>query len=164
MNLAYNGLPEEENSLSRTKDVYLDWMRKFLNNPPQNEIDHVNLRVEGWRILSGNKIPFEEERYRELHQEFIKRARHPTSHLNHVHVCRVSEEIVREVPFQVTVPTLVIHGSYDPLFPPDHGKELAARIKNSKYIAVDGMGHVPCAHFYDVIIDNIKHPFLFHEI
>ncbi|SRR5579883_432024 len=155
-NLAYAGLPAEPNGLSRTSDVYLQWMKSFLSNPPKTIEDHVKFRVEGWRIMSGTKVPFEEDRYYELHKEFLERARHPDSYLNHIKICQTAEETIRTIPFKVTVPTTVIQGSDDPLFPEDHGKALAKAIKNSRYVLVEGLGHVPNQHFYRSIIDQIK--------
>lgn len=155
MNRALGGLSEEKGALPRPKKAYLDWMQKFLTHPPKNEKEELNLRVEGWHILNGNKVAFEEERYQELHQEFITRARHPTSHLNHIQVARVSEATIQEAPYQAKVPTLVVHGTEDPIFP-EHGKVLASRIPHSKFVSVAGMGHVPCIHFYDTLILEIE--------
>ena len=156
MNLAYAGKPPEPNSLPRTKDIYLQWMNKFMSAPIKNEEELIRFRVEGWNILSGDKVPFEEKRYYELHKQFIHRALHPESHLNHLHICRISEDIVSRIPSEVTVPTVVIHGSEDPIVPPDHGKALAKAIKSSKYILVEGLGHVPNCHFYSLIIQQVQ--------
>jgi pimeloyl-ACP methyl ester carboxylesterase len=156
MNLAYAELPPEENSLSRTKDIYLEWIKKFKVDFPKNEEEHIEFRLEGWKILSGDKVPFEEELYRKIHKEFLQRVKRPESMVNHIEVCRVSEEIVRNIPAMVQVPTLVLHGTEDPIVPPDHGQALAALIKNSKYVLVEGMGHVPNKYFYQLIIDNVS--------
>lgn len=61
-NLAFAGKAAEPNSLSRTRDVYLQWMNSFLSKPPKTVENYINFRVEGWRIMNGNKIPFEESR------------------------------------------------------------------------------------------------------
>ncbi len=155
-NLAYAGKPPEPNSLSRTKEVYLEWMNSFLDKPPKTVDDHVKLRVKGWKIMNGDKVPFEDELYNELHKEFINRALHPESHLNHIKICQTAEEVIRVIPSKITAPTVVIQGSEDPLFPIDHGEALARKIKNSKYVLVSGLGHVPNQHFYKLIIDHVK--------
>lgn len=41
----------------------------------------------------------------------------------------------------LTVPTLVVHGSHDPLFPLGHGEALAAAIPGARLLVVEGMGH-----------------------
>jgi pimeloyl-ACP methyl ester carboxylesterase len=39
------------------------------------------------------------------------------------------------------VPTLVVHGSADPMFPPAHGRALADRIPGARYLELEGVGH-----------------------
>jgi pimeloyl-ACP methyl ester carboxylesterase len=39
------------------------------------------------------------------------------------------------------VPTLVVQGMADTIFPPAHGRDLASRIKDARLLEVDGMGH-----------------------
>lgn len=41
----------------------------------------------------------------------------------------------------VRVPTLIIHGDYDPVFPIEHGQQLAAVLPASKLAMIDKMGH-----------------------
>lgn len=41
----------------------------------------------------------------------------------------------------VTAPTLVIHGSDDPLIHPEAGREIADAVPGAEYCTVDGMGH-----------------------
>ena len=42
----------------------------------------------------------------------------------------------------IAVPTLVIHGSADPLFPLGHGRALADEIPGARLLVLDGAGHV----------------------
>jgi len=39
------------------------------------------------------------------------------------------------------VPTLVIHGTADPLLPPEHGRDTAERIPGAELVLIEGMGH-----------------------
>jgi pimeloyl-ACP methyl ester carboxylesterase len=41
----------------------------------------------------------------------------------------------------IAAPTLVIHGSDDPMFPPAHGEALAREIPGAELLVIDGMGH-----------------------
>jgi pimeloyl-ACP methyl ester carboxylesterase len=51
------------------------------------------------------------------------------------------------------LPTLVVHGSADPLFPPAHGRALAAAIPGARLIELDGVGHqLPPPHTWDTLI------------
>lgn len=161
MNLAYAGLPPEENSLSRTKEIYLSWMRQFLACPPKNQEEAFEQRMSCWRILNGTVAPFEETLYRELHRLFLFRSKSPESIKNHIKVCSNSEHIVKAVPQQVRVPTLIFHGTEDPIVPPDHGEALAKAISKSRYFLIDGFGHVLNIQFYTFMIGKIKELSLF---
>ena len=41
----------------------------------------------------------------------------------------------------IDVPTLVLHGTTDPLFPFPHGEALATEIPGASLVPLDGMGH-----------------------
>ena len=41
----------------------------------------------------------------------------------------------------ITVPTLVIHGTADPMFPFAHGQALAEEIPGATLLPIDGAGH-----------------------
>jgi pimeloyl-ACP methyl ester carboxylesterase len=42
---------------------------------------------------------------------------------------------------EISVPTLVVHGTDDPLFPPAHGEALAREIPGARLLLIDGLGH-----------------------
>lgn len=41
----------------------------------------------------------------------------------------------------ITAPTVVIHGSHDPMVKPRNGRAVAAAIPGARFVVVDGMGH-----------------------
>jgi pimeloyl-ACP methyl ester carboxylesterase len=41
----------------------------------------------------------------------------------------------------ISAPTLVVHGTADPLFPVEHGEALAAAIPGARLLLLDGAGH-----------------------
>jgi 3-oxoadipate enol-lactonase len=43
---------------------------------------------------------------------------------------------------QITAPTLVVHGDYDPLIPYENGKYLAGHIKGARLVTFPGVGHI----------------------
>ena len=58
----------------------------------------------------------------------------------------------------VKAPTLVIHGTVDPLVRPEGGKDTAASIPGAKLLMIDGMGHALPIAMWPQIIDAIdKH-------
>ena len=53
----------------------------------------------------------------------------------------------------LTAPTLVIHGTEDPLFPPGHGRALVGAIDGAELLLLDGVGHqVPPRSTWDVVV------------
>ena len=56
---------------------------------------------------------------------------------------------------QVRVPTLVIHGTEDPLIPARAGQATAAAIPNARYLEIPGMGHDLPEPVWPLIIDAL---------
>jgi pimeloyl-ACP methyl ester carboxylesterase len=56
----------------------------------------------------------------------------------------------------ISVPTLVLHGTDDPMFPIAHGEALAAEIPGARLVPLAGMGHeVPPPQLWDVVIREV---------
>ncbi len=59
---------------------------------------------------------------------------------------------------RLTLPTLVIHGTNDEIFPLEHGKKLVELIPNAKFIWLDGVGHMfPIPNMDTIITKVIEH-------
>jgi pimeloyl-ACP methyl ester carboxylesterase len=142
--------------LPRPSDKYLTWIHSFLQKEPQNESEKLEQRVEWWAVLNGSAATFEEERYREIHAEFLRRLKHPESLTNHLAAIKNSFQMIIDAPFQVNIPTVVIHGTEDPILMPIHGETLANSIRGAKFMLIEGFGHVPNCKFYPRFIKEIK--------
>ncbi len=56
----------------------------------------------------------------------------------------------------ISVPTLVMHGTDDPLFPIAHGEALAAEIPGATFVRLEGVGHeFPPAPTWDTVVPAI---------
>jgi len=54
------------------------------------------------------------------------------------------------------LPTLVLHGTADPLFPLAHGRALANAIPDARLIELDGVGHqLPPPRTWDLLVDAL---------
>ena len=51
--------------------------------------------------------------------------------------------------------TLVIHGTIDPLVPPEHGKAVAGTIPGAKLLLIEGMGHALPMPMWPIVIGAI---------
>lgn len=90
------------------------------------------------RVLAGGRRPFDERYARDRVRRDMERARSSPSAQNH-------EQIDGAAPggrlADVSAPTLVVHGTADPMFPPEHGEALAAAIPGARLLLIDGAGH-----------------------
>ena len=56
----------------------------------------------------------------------------------------------------ITAPTLVLHGTADPLFPYGHGEALAKEIPGARLVPLPGMGHqMPPPQVWDVLVTEV---------
>jgi len=60
---------------------------------------------------------------------------------------------------ELRAPTLILHGTDDPMFPLGHGQALEAEIPNARLVALVGLGHEypPRAHWAAVVPEVISH-------
>jgi pimeloyl-ACP methyl ester carboxylesterase len=56
---------------------------------------------------------------------------------------------------RITAPTLVIHGTSDPILPYPHGEATANAIPGAKLLAVEGMGHELPAPAIPIVVSAI---------
>jgi pimeloyl-ACP methyl ester carboxylesterase len=90
------------------------------------------------RVLTGGRRPFDDAAARDLVRRDMERARSYASIQNH-------ELVAGAVPGRplsaVAAPTLVVHGTVDPMFPPEHGEALAGAIPGARLLLLDDAGH-----------------------
>jgi pimeloyl-ACP methyl ester carboxylesterase len=108
--------------------------------------------IEGERLYSGS-IPVDENRIRRIATSALSRTSSPASANNH---WMIADGPGREDVTSIVAPTLVIHGSQDPMFPLPHGEHLAERIPGARLVIVPGMGHqFPPPPSWPLIVDEI---------
>ena len=91
------------------------------------------------RLLAGGRRPFDEAAMRELVRRDVKRARDYGATQNHD---LIPEGESSSTPLSsVKVPTLVIHGTADPMFPLEHGEALAREILGARLLRLEDAGH-----------------------
>jgi pimeloyl-ACP methyl ester carboxylesterase len=91
------------------------------------------------RMLAGGARPFDEAAWRELIDRDVGRARDIAASQNHN---LIAEGEVPSGPISsIAAPTLVIHGTADPMFPIEHGRALAAEIPGARLLPLQGAGH-----------------------
>jgi pimeloyl-ACP methyl ester carboxylesterase len=95
--------------------------------------------VEYSRTLAGGRRPFDEAAVSDLVRRDVERAHSIAASENHGAI--PEGEVSREHLSSIAVPTLVIHGTADPMFPLKHGQALADEIPGARLLTLDGAGH-----------------------
>ncbi len=96
-------------------------------------------RVAYARLLAGGRRPFDEAATRSLMRRDVERARDFGAAQNHD---LLAEGESSSKPLSsVRVPTLVIHGTADPMFPLEHGEALAGEIPDARLLRLKDAGH-----------------------
>ena len=95
--------------------------------------------VDYSRMLGGGKRPFDEAGFRELVRRDVERARDFASAQNHDVL--PDGERSQDPLSSIVAPTLVIHGTADPMFPVGHGEALADEIPDARLLTLEGAGH-----------------------
>jgi pimeloyl-ACP methyl ester carboxylesterase len=95
--------------------------------------------VEYSRVLAGGKRPFDEAAIRDLARRDAARARDFAAAQNHEAIA--DDGCDRGPLSSIAAPTLVIHGTADPLFPLAHGETLAQQIPGARLMVLEAAGH-----------------------
>jgi pimeloyl-ACP methyl ester carboxylesterase len=99
----------------------------------------IDYLVDYSQALSGGQRQFDEEAVRQLARRDVERARDFAAAQNHDLVS--DDERRREPLSSITAPTLVIHGTADPMFRLEHGAVLAEEIHGARLLPLEGAGH-----------------------
>ncbi|MCF2528991.1 alpha/beta fold hydrolase [Yinghuangia soli] len=109
--------------------------------------------VTAERNFSGT-IPVDEDEIRRIAGRAFDRSPSPAAAANHW-IMDQGDKTPGRVG-DITAPTLVMHGTADPLFPYGHGEALAAAIPGARLVALPGAGHqMPPRQVWDIVVDEI---------
>ena len=122
--------------------------------PPQSKEEYFARFAQTWKILRAGSFPEEEA------LDPARAARTWERGLNPPGVGRQLRAILasgsrKERLHAVKAPTLVIHGTVDPLVRPEGGLDTAASIPGAKLVMVEGMGHALPMRFWPQILGAI---------
>jgi len=125
--------------------------------PPKTKDEFLIRFAQTWKVLRVGSFPLDEAKDHERALRVFERGLNPAGvgrQLRAILASGSRKERLRSV----KAPTLVIHGTVDPLVRPEGGKDTAASIPGAKLMMVDGMGHAMPIPMWPQIIDAIdKH-------
>ncbi len=137
-------------------DWLVDRMAERLFSPsPADHVERVAWLVELDRLFAGPRFPFDEEAAVLLADADVSRCWYPES--GHGPAVNSSPSRLDRLS-EVGAPTLVVHGTADPVFPVEHGLALADGIPGADLWLVEGLGHeVPDACLPDLVPRLLEH-------
>ena len=138
-------LPSEEFMTKVMAGLTLDWTDEeavIANGIAMNE------------ALTGSRHPFDADEARDLVVGEMKRASNYRSNQNHV-LAIANTPAWRQRLGEIAAPTLVIHGTEDPILPFPHGEAVAAEIPGAKLLPMEGVGHEIPLGEWDIVVPAI---------
>jgi pimeloyl-ACP methyl ester carboxylesterase len=115
-------------------------MDLLIKPAPADYDGYIEYMVSLYRALSGKGFPFDEVWIRSVTEKAYARSNSPNGTTRQM-IAIQNQKDRRADLAKLTVPTLVIHGTDDPLLPIEAGIDLADAIKGSELKIIEGMGH-----------------------
>jgi pimeloyl-ACP methyl ester carboxylesterase len=121
---------------------------------PKTKDQYIERFARTWKMLRAGSFPDDEARDRALAERCFARGINPEGVGRQLRAILASGSRKPRL-HAVTAPTLVIHGTADPLVHPAGGRDTAASIPNAKLLMIEGMGHAMPIRMWPQLIDAI---------
>jgi pimeloyl-ACP methyl ester carboxylesterase len=115
-------------------------MEALMTPPPTERQAYIDYNVKTMKAIAGSGFPFNEQFIRSISARAYDRAFYPQGVARQM-MAVMAQENRKPALASVAVPTLVIHGTADPLVPPEHGKDTADAVPGAQLLLIEGMGH-----------------------
>src|SRR5207302_7287467 len=122
--------------------------------PPATKEEYFERFAQTWKILRAGSFPQDEALDRARAERTYERGLNPAGVGRQLRAVLASGSR-KERLGSVKAPTLVIHGTVDPLVRPEGGKETAASVPGAKLLMIAGMGHALPIPMWPEIINAI---------
>jgi len=127
----------------------------LLQPPPRDREGAMARAVKVFRTIGSPGFPLDEARVRERAGRSFDRCSHPAGVARQMLAVLASGSRVDALR-RVIVPTLVIHGTDDPLVPLAAGVETAHLVPGAELVLIEGMGHDLPRAVWGRVIDGIS--------
>ncbi len=115
-------------------------IRALLGKAPKTEEQAVEYMLHFRRVCGSTGFPFDAEMHADIARQTYRRGMHPRGFARQLAAIMATGDRTRALR-HVRVPTLVVHGSADPLLPPAGGRATARAIPGARLRIIAGMGH-----------------------
>jgi pimeloyl-ACP methyl ester carboxylesterase len=122
--------------------------------PPKTKEEYIARFRQTWKVLRVGSFPEDEALDPSRAECCFSRGLNPAGVGRQLRAILASGSRKARLS-QVKAPTLVIHGTVDPLVRPEGGKDTAASIPGARLMMVEGMGHALPLRMWPQVIDAI---------
>jgi pimeloyl-ACP methyl ester carboxylesterase len=130
-------------------------MEVLLTPPPAERKAYIEFGIKFFNTISGPGFPYDQEWLRNHVAKEYDRSFCPQGAARQL-VAILAQKNRKLALASISTPTLVIHGTDDPLVKVECGKNTAAAILGAKLMIIDGMGHdLPHGGAWPQIVDAI---------
>ena len=135
--------PEVQSSIdvARFQGIHEELVARFPNHLTV-PAETIEFRLGAARAFAGSRFPFDEAFQREAMISNIidRKGFNPQAQAHQLAAVLASGSRLEELG-RISAPTLILHGTEDPLVPPGHGAKCAAHIPGAKLVWMEGVGH-----------------------
>jgi pimeloyl-ACP methyl ester carboxylesterase len=121
---------------------------------PLDREGYLRSYVATWSVLAADHFRFDAERTRRQGEVGYERGINPAGGSRQM-LAYIASGNRKQALRRVRVPTLVVHGTADPLIPVQAGLDTAATIPGAELLLIEGMGHSFPREVWPRIIDAI---------
>jgi len=127
----------------------------FMSPVPPERDAQIENQIKVAKFVYGSGFPFDEEKIRTIVAKSFDRCFYPQGILRQMIAIMIQGNLKEKISV-IKVPTLVIHGREDLLYPVECGIEIAESIQGSELIIIEGLGHSLPPELWTQITDAIK--------
>lgn len=122
---------------------------------PRERADYIEYMVRLYRVMAGKGFSFDEQWARDIAGRAYDRSFSPEGTARQMRAITAQKDRTSALA-AVRVPTLVVHGTEDPLLPIEAALDLSEAIAGARLMLVEGMGHdLPHGGAWPTIVDAV---------
>jgi steroid delta-isomerase-like uncharacterized protein len=132
-------------------------VQQFFFSPKRDKAstkaDHIKEKAALYKVYN-HPVFFDEDEVNGLHEQLYDRNHDPVGFMRQMIAMAVSSPRTQQLK-TLDIPALIIHGDYDPVFPIEHGRQLAGAIRESQLIELAKFGHGLPGHFCEIVAKHM---------
>ncbi|WP_114559138.1 alpha/beta fold hydrolase [Desertihabitans aurantiacus] len=132
----------------------LDLVRGAGQTASDDVEEYLTHSVARLRVLAAKGFPFDEEEIRGMLTRSFERGLRPQAAVRQLMAILRAPDRTSALR-DLDVPTLVVHGTADPLVHVSGGRATARAVPGAEYLPIEGMGHSLPAGTWDAVVDAI---------